>query len=117
MGRECSASDGGVSQGCRGELSGSAESMLDELATEFQPKVVAAFRSRAAAVCREHFSHEEVRQLIQFYETPVGRKYARAFTEIVDKMRAYDPQRKVVMDELVSRIRKQGKEPRNSKGE
>lgn len=89
----------------------------NELSREFQPKVVAAFRSRAAAVCRDHFSHEEVRQLIQFYETPVGRKYARAFTELVDKMRAYDPQRKVVMEELVSRIRKQGSEPHTSKGE
>src|SRR5688572_11605766 len=49
------------------------------LISEYGPRVASLCRRKGATVFIKHFSHEELRQLIQFYESPIGRKYARTY--------------------------------------
>lgn len=41
----------------------------------------------AADVYDKHFSHEEIKQLVAFYQTPVGQKLTAALPEITNEMR------------------------------
>ena len=76
-----------------------------ELAIEFEPRIAMAFQNLAAAASRERFTHEEVRELIRFYETPLGRKYARAYPGWKDQIAAGDTERQKVVEALLARVR------------
>jgi hypothetical protein len=78
-----------------------------QIADEFQPKLTLAFQNLAAHVCREHFTHDELLDLIRFYESPIGRKYARVYQEIVQRMSAGDQHLSAVVEELRERIHRQ----------
>jgi hypothetical protein len=81
---------------------------LRELAIEFEPRIVMSFQNLAAAVLREHFTHDELRELIRFYETPLGRKYARVYPQWKDKIAAGDAERQKVAEDLLARLRPHG---------
>jgi len=79
---------------------------VDCIVQEFKPKASEAFREGAAMVIGQHFTHEDVRQLIAFYKTPLGRKYAAAYQDVCAKMLAGDLRREILRNELVDRVRK-----------
>ncbi len=89
----------------RRRLPGITEDQLTRLATEFEPKISRAFQNLAATVSREHFTHAELRQLIQFFESPLGRKYARSYPAWKDRIAAGDDERQKLVAELLDRAR------------
>jgi len=53
------------------------------------------------------FTHDELLELIRYYESPVGKKYARVYREIVQRMSAGDQHLSAVVEELRERIHRQ----------
>ena len=75
------------------------------LAVEFKRQIVDAFRTHAANVFRERFSHQELSELLAFYKTPLGRKYAAAYPELIAKMSQGDLSRRILRNDILRRIR------------
>lgn len=89
----------------RRRFPGITEEQMTRLASEFEPKISRAFQNLAATVSREHFTHAELRQLIQFFESPLGRKYARSYPAWKDRIAAGDGERQKLVAELLERAR------------
>ena len=89
----------------RRRFPGITEDQLTRLASEFEPKISRAFQNLAATVSREHFTHAELQQLIQFFESPLGRKYARSYPAWKDRIAAGDDERQKLVAELFDRAR------------
>jgi hypothetical protein len=75
------------------------------LLPEYEPRIASLCRARFATVLLKHFSHEELRQMIRFYTTPVGAAYAGAYPEIIKELSGRDPLRDALMHEIVTRVR------------
>ena len=56
---------------------------------------------------REHFTHDELLDLIRFYESPVGKEYAWVYRELVHRMSVGAQHRTAVVEELRERIQRQ----------
>jgi hypothetical protein len=84
---------------------GITKEQLRALAHEFEPRIWSAFQNLAANISRQYFTHAELQELIRFYETPLGRKYARAYPDWKNRIAAGDAERKQVADELFNRAR------------
>jgi hypothetical protein len=78
-----------------------------QITDEFQPKLTLTFQNLAAQVCRDYFTHDELLELIRFYESPVGKKYARVYREILQRMSAGDQHLGAVVEELRERIHRE----------
>lgn len=89
----------------RRHIPGITKEQMARLASEFEPKISRAFQNLAATVSREHFTHAELRQLIQFFESSLGRKYARSYPAWKDRIAAGDGERQKLVAELLDRAR------------
>ncbi len=64
------------------------QQLVDFFIAKFKAKLdVEHLVDAAVVVYDKHFSHEEIKQLITFYQTPVGQKIASALPQITDEMR------------------------------
>jgi hypothetical protein len=82
-----------------------------EIERDFEPQIVAVFTNLASEVCRKRFTHQELRQLIQFFESPLGRKYAAAYAPIVNELREGDRARRTLFDEIVRCLKAPARAP------
>jgi hypothetical protein len=83
------------------------EGELRAIVREYEPRIANLCRARASGVFLKHFTHQEVREILAFYRSPVGRAYARAYPEIVQEMGGRDPLRDALVHEIGTRIRTQ----------
>ena len=81
-----------------------SQAEMDLLNRDFKPRIVEAVRLRAATALRGLFSHEELRELIAFFQTPLGRKYAASYPRLMERM-ADDLNHRILRRELVARLR------------
>ncbi len=73
------------------EAGGEAERIVAEVVSEHiaEAEGAEALVSDVVAIYAETFSHEEIRRLIEFYETPLGEKVANEMPQVVGRaMRA-----------------------------
>ena len=64
------------------------QQLVDLFIAKFKAKLdMEHLMDAAVAVYDKHFTHEEIKQLITFYQTPVGQKIASALPQITDEMR------------------------------
>lgn len=76
-----------------------------EIEKDFEPQIVEVFTNLASEVCRKRFTHQELRELIEFFESPLGQKYAAAYAPMVQELREGDRARRAVFDEIVRRLK------------
>ncbi len=71
------------------------------------------FREEMNAVYAKYFSHEEIRQMIAFYETPAGRKSVEVMPELMSEsmqvtMRWFAGINPVIQKRVTSQLREEG---------
>lgn len=80
---------------------------LDEMFTNSD------FMEEMNAIYARHFSHEDVRQMIAFYETPVGRKTIEVMPQLMSEsmqvtMRWLAEVNPVIQERVTSQLREEG---------
>lgn len=71
------------------------------------------FREEMNAIYAKHFSHEDIRQMIAFYETPAGRKSIEVMPELMAEsmqvtMRWFAKTNPVIRERVTSQLREEG---------
>ena len=89
------------------------QNVWDELIAEFRVEFAAdRLIEMIVPIYSRHFSHEEIRQLIAFYESPVGRKLADATPQIAqESYQVGVTHGENVMRNLLQRLQSRGYKP------
>ncbi|MFT2007271.1 DUF2059 domain-containing protein [Pontibacter sp. 13R65] len=92
-------------------LKSSNPNIPEEFFTEFQKQFnTELIMNNIAPIYDKHYSHEEVKELIKFYQTPVGKKTITAIPQIMEEsMEMGQELGKQVAEKVVKKLQAEGK--------